>query len=56
MSGYPQQQPQHGHYDDGYDHGQGYGHDSYYQDDGNQGYYEQGQHGHHNADGYYDEA
>ena len=51
-----------GHYDDGYGH---QGTDSYYQDDHNQGYYDQhngyydqqgGYGGQHNGDGYYDEA
>ena len=62
MSAHPQQG---GHYDDGYGHPQGT--DSYYQDDHNQGYYDQhnGYHdqqpagygnGHQNGDGYYDES
>jgi 1,3-beta-glucan synthase len=58
MSGHPQG----GHYDNGYGHQEG-NTDSYYQDDHNQGYYDNGgymdqnQHGHHQgADGYYDES
>lgn len=65
MSGHPQA----GHYDDGYGH-HPQATDSYYQDDQNQGYYDQSQdyshqqHGGHHQDyaqhqgggGYYDEA
>lgn len=65
MSGHPQA----GHYDDGYSH-HPQATDSYYQDDQNQGYYDQSQdyshqqHGGHHQDyaqhqgggGYYDEA
>ena len=55
MSGYPQG----GHYDDGYGH-QG-NTDSYYQDDHNQGYYDQHDAYHDQnhgggGDGYYDES
>ena len=56
MSGHPQ-----GQYDGGYGHHQGT--DSYYQDDPNQGYYDQHEYhdgqeyGHQqNGDGYYDES
>ena len=54
--------PQGGHYNDGYGH---QGTDSYYQDDHNQGYYDQqngyhdqqaGYANQHNGDGYYDES
>jgi hypothetical protein len=57
MSGHPQQQ---GHYDDGYGHHQQGNTESYYQDEG-QGYYDQQgaypEQGHHQGgDGYYDES
>lgn len=53
MSGHPQ-----GQYDDGYGH-QPHGTDSYYQDEHNQGYYDnqhEYQQGQHNGEGYYDES
>ena len=54
MSGHPQGD----HYDDGYGHAP-QGHDSYYQDDHNQGYYDQHQDYQQHpqgGDGYYDES
>lgn len=54
MSGHPQGD----HYDDGYGHAP-QGHDSYYQDDQNQGYYDQHQDYQQHpqgGDGYYDES
>lgn len=52
MAGYPQQ----GHYDEGYQHHAAAAGDAYYQDDHNQGYYDQGHHDQHGGEGYYDDS